>query len=91
MFRLRWLAPMLCPSEIVGGDRLAEAKEKRKTVRDIDKRLDKLERQMKKLSEKRDNGKLPDREFYASYLPLQELSLQLQQERSSLADSYRPR
>jgi glutamine synthetase adenylyltransferase len=70
---------------------LAEARQNQKTVRDIEKRLDKLERQMKKLSEKRDNGKLPDSEFYASYLPLQELSLQLAGERASLTDSYRPR
>jgi hypothetical protein len=70
---------------------LAEAKQKQKSVRDIDKQLDKLERQMKKLSEKRDNGKLPDHEFYASYLPLQEQSLQLSSERAAMTDSYRPR
>ena len=70
---------------------MAETKEKAKSVRDIDKRLDKLEREMKKLSEKRDNGKLPDREFYARYLPLQELSLQLSNERAGLTDNYRPR
>ena len=70
---------------------MAQAKQNHKTVRDLEKRLDKLERQMKKLSVKRDNGKLPDGEFYASYLPLQELSLQLASERAALTDSYRPR
>jgi hypothetical protein len=70
---------------------LAEAKQKPRSVRDIDKQLDKIEREMKKLSEKRDGGKLADREFYARYLPLQELSLQLASERAGLTDTYRPR
>jgi hypothetical protein len=70
---------------------LAEAKQKPRSVRDIDKQLDKIEREMKKLSEKRDSGKLADREFYARYLPLQELSLQLASERAGLTDTYRPR
>lgn len=70
---------------------MADTKEQRKSVRDIEKRLDKLEREMKKLSEKRDNGKLADRDFYAQYLPLQELSLQLASERAGLTDTYRQR
>lgn len=63
------------------------------TVKEFDKRLNKLGGRMDKLSRRRDGGKLEDRKFYVEYLPLQELFLELQQRRSAMSgpDDYRQR
>ncbi|MEX2237466.1 MAG: hypothetical protein WEB00_08025 [Dehalococcoidia bacterium] len=62
-----------------------------KSNRDLEKKLNQLKKQMMKLSGKRDAGKLDDIDFYREYFPLQEQSLQLQQELNAGSGSYRPR
>jgi hypothetical protein len=63
-------------------------------VSDIDKKLARLEKQMSKLSRRRDAGKLDEKQFYADYFPLHELAVELQAKRLQVAPqgtAYRPR
>jgi hypothetical protein len=63
------------------------------SVAAIDKKLAQLEKQMNKLSRRRDAGKLDEKQFYAEYFPLHEQAVELQATRlrASEGAAYRQR